>query len=359
MARLSLKLGNSTVEELISRTREYDIAPFRKNTFTTECKNYINIIKHGEDVKPITAKEYWQCIEQSNSDWNNALVICTSTEARNLLQRSILRVPLLVPSELDDSPEKRSLAPEAQYASILRFRKYAEGDSVINMQDLSSKQVTRPLKMDTAFKRMNVPESPPINFLDIRPVCRNVLPWELDGLLDYSVLHEATEYGEMSNYEGTNHSDLSNKDSFALWGKKGVCSYPHIDEHGLYTGVLCEEGEKLWYSWSLTDQEREKWVISREQNERHPPERPGFPIPLRKGDLLIMPPGTVHAPLSLTNVVMRGFHIWCTRTMVQTARCALLDLRYPMITDDEPQKELRNKLQYLVRASKARLPPYA
>jgi hypothetical protein len=185
-----------------------------------------------------------------------------------------------------------------------------------------------------------------------------VLPWELDGLLDYSVLHEATEYGEMSDYEGANPSDLSNKDSFALWGKKGVWSYSHIDEHGLYTGVMCEEGEKLWYSWSLTDQEREKWAISREQNEGCPPERPGFPVSLRKGDLLIVPTGTVHAPLSLTNVVTHRFHVWCTRTMVQTARCALLDLRYPKITNEEPQKELRNKLQHLVRASKARLPPY-
>jgi hypothetical protein len=162
----------------------------------------------------------------------------------------------------------------------------------------------------------------------------------------------------MSNHGDTTPLDLSNKDNFALWGKKEVWSSPHIDEHGLYTGVLCEEGEKLWYTWSLTDEEREQWAASREQSNRYHSKKPGFPTILRKGDLLIMPPGTVHAPLSLTNVVMHGFHVWCTRTMVRTARCALLDLKYPTCTNEEPRKELRNKLQNLVRASKARLPPY-
>mgnify|MGYP007098518089 CR=1 FL=1 len=125
-------------------------------------------------------------------------------------------MPLLVPSELNDSPEPRSLIPKEHYESVLRFRKHAKSEPVMDIQDLSCKQVTRRLKMDTAFKRMNAPEGPPINFLDIRPVRRNVLPWEIDGLVNYSVLHEATEYGRMSNHADANPSDLSNKDNFAL-----------------------------------------------------------------------------------------------------------------------------------------------
>jgi hypothetical protein len=35
-----------------------------------------------------------------------------------------------------------------------------------------------------------------------------------------------------------------------------------------------------------------------------------------------------------------------------------MDLRFPLITNEEPRKELRWKLEHLVRASRARLPPY-
>ena len=44
--------------------------------------------------------------------------------------------------------------------------------------------------------------------------------------------------------------------------------------------------------------------------------------------------------------------------MVETARSALLDLRFPMCTNEEPSRELRGELMHLVRASKARLRPY-
>ncbi|KAH6876168.1 hypothetical protein BKA58DRAFT_381161 [Alternaria rosae] len=74
-----------------------------------------------------------------------------------------------------------------------------------------------------------------------------------------------------------------------------------------------------------------------------------------------MPPGTVHAPLSLEDAIMHGFHVWCSKTMVETvetAESALLDLRFPTCTNEEPRRELRAKLVHLVRASKARIPPY-
>lgn len=71
-----------------------------------------------------------------------------------------------------------------------------------------------------------------------------------------------------------------------------------------------------------------------------------------------MPPGTVYAPRSLEDVIMHGFHVWCTKTMVETATSALLDLGFPMCTNEEPARELRAKLVHLVRASKTRMPPY-
>ncbi len=281
-AKWSLMYGINMLEELIAQIQESDIAQTRKKRFSTDCRTYIDIIKSGKDVKPITATEYEQHIQQSAPSWENVLVVCSSREARNLLQRFDFRVPLLIPSELNDSPEPRSLYPKQHYEDILKFRKHAKGESYMDIQDLSTKHTTRRLKTSTAFARMNDPSGLPINFLDIRPVRQNVLPWEIDGLVDYSILHEATEYGGVSNYADAAPTDLSNKDGFALWGKQGVWSFPHIDEHGLYTGVLCESGSKLWFSWFLTASEREEWAVPRQAGVRYEPEKAGFPILLKR-----------------------------------------------------------------------------
>jgi hypothetical protein len=358
MAMSALGRGIHMLEEVIQRMQESSIAQTRKKRFITESKDYMKVIKRGEDVAPITAKEYEQRMQQPTPNWENALLICTSREARDILQRFNLRVPLLVPSELNDSPEPRTAYSKQHYQDILTFRNYARSQAYMDIQDLTSKNITRRLTITTALKRMNDHSSPPINLLDIRPVRQNVIPWELDSLTDYSILHEATEYGSMSNHSDPAPTDLSSKTGFALWGKRGVWSFPHVDEHGLYTGVLCESGEKLWFCWSLTSSQREEWAISRQAGQQYDPAKPGFPIYLKQGDLLFMPPGTVHAPLSLEDVVMHGFHMWCTKTMVETAESALLDLRFPMVTNEEPRKELKCKMQHLVRASKARLPPY-
>ncbi|KAI4683889.1 uncharacterized protein J4E84_006729 [Alternaria hordeiaustralica] len=357
-AKSSLERGTCMLEELITQVHGSNIAQARKRRFITESQSYIDMIKPGEDVMPISAKEYELRIQQSTPNWENNLIICTSTEARDLLQRLTLQIPLLIPSELNNSPTPRTLYSAEHYEAVLKFRKHASAEPYMDVQDLTSKNITRRLTISTALKRMSDPTALPINLLDIRPVRRNVLPWELDNLTDYSILSEATEYGGMSNHSDPNPSDLSSKTGFALWGKRGVWSFPHVDEHGLYTGVLCETGSKLWFTWSLSPSEREEWAVSRQAGLQYAPNKPGFPIYLKKGDLLIMPPGMVHAPLSLEDVIMHGFHVWCSKTMVETARSALLDLRFPMCTNEEPRRELRGKLMHLVRASKARLGPY-
>ncbi|KAI4650271.1 uncharacterized protein J4E79_009539 [Alternaria viburni] len=357
-AKSSLESGICMLQELNTHVQESDIAQARKRRFITESQSYIDMIKPGEDVVPITATQYEQRIQEPTPTWNNNIIICTSTEARDLLQRLTLQIPLLIPSELNNSPSPRALYSAEHYEAVLKFRKHASTEPYMDVQDLTSKNITRRLTISTALKRMSDPTALPINLLDIRPIRQNVLPWELDNLADYSILSEATEYGGMSNHSDPNPSDLSSKTGFALWGKRGVWSFPHVDEHGLYTGVLCETGSKLWFTWSLSPSEREEWAESRQAGLQYAPNKPGFPIYLKKGDLLLMPPGTVHAPLSLEDVIMHGFHVWCSKTMVETAESALLDLRFPMCTNEEPRRELKGKLMHLVRASKARLGPY-
>ena len=108
-AKSSLGSGIFMLEELITQVQESNIAQTRKKRFIPESQSYIDMIKPGEDVVPISAKEYEQRIQQSTPKWENNLIICTSTEARDLLQRFTLQIPLLVPSELNNSPEPRTL----------------------------------------------------------------------------------------------------------------------------------------------------------------------------------------------------------------------------------------------------------
>jgi hypothetical protein len=359
-ARAALERGISIVKSLAVKTSKFkNVSAKRKSTLRTECSQYVQILGKGENVRPINATEYRRRIESSVTDWRNVIVICTSREARDLLRDVNLRVPVLVLSEFNNSLEPRALLSKQRYEDTLRFCKHAGSTPNIDIQDISCKQPTHSVGLDTALKRMNAPGGMPINFLDIRPLRHHVVPWELEGIVDYGILNEATEYGGVGEDIEPSSSDLSNRDSFALWGKQGAWSFTHIEENGTYTGILCEDGDKLWFSWTLNDDEIRRWAEVRQQGERYDPEQAGFPIPLHAGDLLFQPPATVHAPLSLINVVMHGFLVWSSRTMVTTARAALLDLQYPQITNEAPRKELKSKLQHLVQASEARLPPYA
>ena len=108
-AKSSLERGICMLEALNTQVTESNIAQARKKRFIIESRSYIDVIKTREGVVPITAREYEQCIQQPPPTWKNNLIICTSTEARDLLQHFTLQIPLLVPSELNNSPEPRTL----------------------------------------------------------------------------------------------------------------------------------------------------------------------------------------------------------------------------------------------------------
>ncbi|EDU43474.1 hypothetical protein PtrM4_077930 [Pyrenophora tritici-repentis] len=261
----------------------------------------------------------------------------------------------MVPQQFNDAPQPRTLLTIEQFRQQLQFRKPVRGKAWIDVQDFSNEEITQKWELDDALKHMDNSRYGPVNFLNIRTLRDNVVPWELEGLADYRVLQEASDRAGVAK---DNRQGLNFPDSFALWGKQGTWSFPHVDKHGLYTAVLCEQGEKLWFSWSLDDKELENWAKDRERGEKYEPSQAGFPVLMRNGDLLIQPPGTVHAPASVTNVIMTGYFFWSSRTMNTTARCALLDLEHPNITNEDVQPELGGRLKHLAHASKLRLQPY-
>lgn len=219
IAKSSLERGICMLEGLITQAQESNIAQTRKKRFTTESRSYIDMIKSGEEVVPLTTIQYKQRIQQSTPNWDNNLIICTSTEARDLLHRCNLQMPLLVPSELNNSSEPRTLYSAQHYESTLKLRKHASTEPYMDIQDLTSAHITRRLTISPALNRMQNPTALPINLLDIWPIRQNVSPWELDDLTDYSILSEATEYGGMSNHSDALPTHLSQKNWFCLEGQ--------------------------------------------------------------------------------------------------------------------------------------------
>jgi hypothetical protein len=320
--------------------------------FRSRAEEYWRILEKHQSVHPISALEYCTAGPEFAE---GTVVICTSRQARRLLETCTLSVPLMVPRQFNDAPQPQKLLTIDQFRQQLQFRRPVRGNAWIDVQDFSNDDITRKWELDAALEHMEDPKCGPINFLNIRTLRENVVPWELQGLVDYRVLQEASGRAGVGN---DNQRGLNFPDSFALWGKQGTWSLPHIDKHGLYTAVLCEEGEKLWFTWSLDGKALEQWANDRERGERYEPTQAGFPILMGNGDLLIQPPGTAHAPASVTNVVMTGYFFWCSRTMNTTARCALLDLKYPDIANEDVQPVLGDKLRHLAHASKLGRLPY-
>jgi len=335
------------LEEVLSKSAHR----MEGDRFPSQAKEYQRTLEQHRSVHPISALEY------SNGGPEFAegtIVICTSRQARQLLETCTLSVPLMVPRQFNDAPQPPKLLTIEQFRQQLHFRKPVRGNAWIDVQDFSNDDITKKWELDAALQHMEDPECGPINFLNIRTLRENVVPWELQGLADYRVLQESGRAGVGND----NQQGLNFPDTFALWGKQGTWSLPHVDKHGLYTAVLCELGEKLWFSWSLDGKALEEWANDRQCGGRYEPTQAGFPILMRDGDLLIQPPGTVHAPASVTNVIMTGYFFWCSRTMNTTARCALLDLKCPDITNEDVQPKLGDKLKHLAQASDLGRLPY-
>jgi hypothetical protein len=312
------------------------------------------ILDQVTDVKPMSPSQYRQHLEDASFDWHQTLIFCTSREAKELLSEVPLIVPLLVQSEMNDSPAPRNTLSIQHFLEKIEAR---NEDKLIDVHDFQSATTT--MLVEDAFKRLQSSTTPPINMLSIDAMRDNSTPWELEGLEDFTLLSDLPKYAAQANRQRP-ETDLSTKRSWSILGQEGIWSFPHVDEHGMYTAALCEEGKKIWISWNLTKQEREDWA--RRCNDpdvrEHAPRVSGYPILMSKGDLLIQPPGTVHAPVSRTNVAMSGWFGWNSKTMLRTAESALLDLRYDQITNEEPKKELVRKLNHIGNLWRERRRPW-
>lgn len=170
-------------------------------------------------------------------------------------------------------------------------------------------------------------------------------------------------------------SDISECRRFTLFGEKRMSSGCHIDLMGVSTGVTVEPSThrscsgsaaglvsddssplKYWLVVSLKDctakqtaKEMERFV---HLGAEYIPELPArfIAISIVEGDTLIIPPGCIHGPITVTNCLMRGFmgvHPRQAELSINTWHW--LDENRDC-TNEDPHLETRRILEFYVRA---------
>jgi hypothetical protein len=205
----------------------------------------------------------------------------------------------------------------------------------------------------------------PVNLLNLSSKEDGLVPWPLSK--HCTMLNEAAAVAvnvAQAKYKGvagpgkefsetmTKAIDLQSCMHFQILGQAGAISGWHMDHIGPYTWVTLEPNLpqdlaypdnvlKLWAvvrtdSLSSEEETKVRQKFRREGQHFVPPPDLIRIIALTAGDTLIMPPGTIHAPITITDCLFRGGmaiqernlrrHIKAWRFCVENDRCTNEDV---------------------------------
>lgn len=310
----------------------------------TELPCYIEVLDKSVVGEPITARQY------GAGTWSQPVdnyVICTPEEARTVLAAGALRLPILVPGELN--PERR--LDLDHYLAFLRTRTSID----VHLFDvpLPRGDYVLPRRMSTkeAVGRFRHSDSP-LNFLNLAGHKANPVPRCFEGLPAYSILRDVPS-DLWSGKKGERLvSDLSECASFQICSKRGAFSLPHVDQHGVVTAVFCDQGEKVWNMWTGLGID-----ALREYAESDSlPTTPCTSLVLYSGCLLIMPSGTLHAVWSPTDVLMSGTMYWDSRDLLRIAQLTQCTAEFPHLSNEDVAREFASKMDKIAELWEANSP---
>jgi hypothetical protein len=205
----------------------------------------------------------------------------------------------------------------------------------------------QPMAIDKILKRWSIRDQsvPPINLLNL--MCKDdaYQPWPLAkycNLLNRAAASSASTAqsafyataGKESTEVMTKLIDLEACMHFQIFGQAGAISTWHMDAIGPYTYLTLEpnvEGEpaenvlKLWAyvrTDHLSEVERAEIRLQFKQNHENFKPKPEHIriLALVAGDTLIMPPGTIHAPITISDCLFRGGMVMQKRQMWRSMR---------------------------------------
>ncbi|KAH0562077.1 hypothetical protein GP486_003217 [Trichoglossum hirsutum] len=187
---------------------------------------------------------------------------------------------------------------------------------------------------------MNTPpeQEPPINLLDLDCTQPKVVP-------DCFIPDNMRFLSKLKPDAGRPAIGSSIKVEWCLLGQAGSGSLPHFDHCGFWTWVMVQEGLKLWLVCKLSDDERKTFAsegINFSGGE-------WYIVPMRKGDVIVMAPGTVHAVFSPVDTLCFGGNAWSNFTMGDTMKSIYEERVNPAVTNDNQPSELSSLLDEAAR----------
>jgi len=229
-------------------------------------------------------------------------------------------------------------------------------------------------------------ETPPMNLLNITDLTPGHWP---EGLAKYyPLLVEAIAHTEGMIYEALHvegnqdaehgigkptvlayhHSDIQKCTQFRILAQRGACSSWHMDNIGVYTFTVLEGNSndasekdedvvKYWPVFLMDHLNHEQQKEARSEFGSmgiawRPKPEEGIPvIALTRGDMLIQPPGTIHAPITLTNCFFLGGMAWRKSTFRQSLDIWDYLVKHPICTNEPLPRQTQAILDYIKAAA--------
>ncbi|ORY72126.1 uncharacterized protein BCR38DRAFT_418977 [Pseudomassariella vexata] len=369
-----------------------------------KAPDYLDLLDQCEPGIPITAAEYRENLQSIGpaDSVGGDYVLCTARDARSLIDDlGPPRVPILVPPEWNISHGWFEGGTRNEPSDSDLFEKFFSWVKVLDQpmdvtnpfaqatDEFQLPEKMPPNDIEALFKRQVFDKAMgPINLLEIRSRDDNPVSPCLAELSDFKLMRDLRSLPDVTGADKVKAKAADLSWSFQICGQKGVFSEPHIDHHGVTTTITVQAGEKLWPIYSRNSaQALESWIEQHDEyilsqnktgngngnrnrngkdngytngntsdedmqsQKGDGPENGNLDVQeegrwtalyLRRGGLLIQPPGTLHAPYSPTNVLCSGTMHIDTRGLVKSAELSVLETKHPNITNEEPAMEYAN-----------------
>ncbi|KAM3066483.1 hypothetical protein ACMFMG_011981 [Clarireedia jacksonii] len=228
------------------------------------------------------------------------------------------------------------------------FEGIGEKDTMLDVQGRNDKgipevQRIRAVEVKHRYESdLNSPDAKPINMLSLNPKSGSLLRLGLHnedmGFLDSIVDRVHNSCGRITA------SNLFGHFNFRIHATSGAISGWHMDNMGYFTVIFMHGDETDLKLWAVADiahlstkRQKEIWADFGEHGPIwYPPDDVKIRVhPLRKGDALIMWPGTIHAPMTPTPCLMSGYLGYHKKMIGRSFEVIDFLLKHPNCTNED------------------------
>ncbi|KAM0231613.1 hypothetical protein ACHAPO_008461 [Fusarium lateritium] len=296
----------------------------------------VEMIKYLEKCslgKIISAEEYLRINPDSRP--KDSVVVCDMEQGGRILDRAPPLIPMLV---VEGRGARRMTISE--FLVVLRAREHLDvHDFRASIDKKSRAYQPKRLKSGKAldlYDERRDAKGEPVNFLNLGLIKDNAVPECFRDRMEYKMIELArTNNGKL---EEPAFNDFDDCTGFQLLASKGAAHLAHIDRHGVYTTALNEEGKKLWLLWPN---------VPLEDLQGDVPDG-GIAIFIDEGDMLIQPPNTLHAPITLEDCLMTGTMHWHSSHLLSILQYTKAEIENPALTNEAMARQFIPKMTILL-----------